>query len=184
MMTMSRRQGRLGFTLVELLAVVVIVGILATVGIALLRKHVFSSKTTEVVAVVQSIRAAQESWRAENHGYLDVSPTLGTWYPMAAPGRTKWHWDQPAHADHPKWQMLSPTVSGPVQAGYAVKAGAPFTPMPAPDTASKPIWPAAASLNEPWYVIQAMADTDGDGDKSWFVAASLNGEIYSENEGE
>ena len=48
----------------------------------------------------------------------------------------------------------------------------------------KPPWPAADKQTEPWFVIQAMADTDGDGEKSWFVAGSLNGEVYVENEGE
>lgn len=185
--SMSRRHARrtqAGFTLVELMTVVVIVGILAAVGIALLRKHVFSSKTTEVAAMVQSIRVAQERWRAENHGYLDVSQTLTHWYPMNTPNKTKYHWDQPAGNDYPKWRLLAPTVAGPVQAGYAVRAGAPFTPMAVPDTASKPAWPAAAAQNEPWFVIQARADTDGDGDPAMFLASSLNGELYIENEGE
>jgi prepilin-type N-terminal cleavage/methylation domain-containing protein len=180
----SRRRAELGFTLVELMAVVVIVGILATIGITLLRRHVFSTKTTEVLAMVQSIRAAEERWRAENHGYLDVSSSLTSWYPMPNPDKTKWHWDQPGGADYAKWRMLNPTVTGPVQAGYAVKAGKPFTPMAAPNTLSQPPWPSAANQSEPWFVIQAMADTDGDGDKSWFVAGSLNGEVYVENEGE
>jgi prepilin-type N-terminal cleavage/methylation domain-containing protein len=175
---------RRGFTLVELLVVVVIVGVLATVGISLLRRYVFSTKTTEIAAMVQSIRAAQESWRAENHGYLDVSQTLETFYPMPTPDQKKWHWDQSGGNDYANWQLLNPTVTGPVQAGYAVKAGPPFTQMAAPSTKSKPTWPAAADQHEPWYVIQAAADTDGDGERAWFVAGSLNGEVYVENEGE
>jgi hypothetical protein len=134
--------------------------------------------------MVQSIRAAQERWRAESHGYLDVSTTLTSFYPMASPGKTKYHWDQPTGNNYAKWRLLAPTAPGPVQAGYAVRAGAPFTAMEAPDVADKPTWPAATAQLEPWYVIQAQADTDADGDKSWFVASSLNSEVYIENEGE
>lgn len=181
----GKRRTQAGFTLVELLTVVAIVLILGVIGIALLRKHVFSTKTTEVVAMVQSIRAAQERWRAENNGhYLDVSTTLETFYPMATPGKTKYHWDQPGGNDYAKWRLLAPTAPGPVQAGYAVKAGPPFTQLPQPSTADKPTWPTALDQVEPWYLIQAKADTDGDGDPAWFVASSITGEVFTENEGE
>ena len=43
-------------------------------------------------------------------------------------------------------------------------------------------WPNPAT--EPWYVIQAQANADGDSTFAYFVASSYNTEIYSENEGE
>ena len=134
--------------------------------------------------MVQGIRAAQESWRSEHHGYLDVSTTMDTTYPMLAPGKTKYHWQQDAHADFAKWRLLGPTVSGPVQFGYTVKAGAPFSAITLPTSAGKPVFPAAAAVTEPWYIIQAKGDTDADNTFSYYVASSLNGEIYRENDGE
>ncbi len=42
-------------------------------------------------------------------------------------------------------------------------------------------WP---TNNEPWYVIQALGDIDDDGSVSYFLASSLNGELFSQNDTE
>ncbi len=173
-----------GFTLVELMAVVIIVGILGAIGIYMFRKQVFSSRSVEVMAMISSIRTAEERYRAENGAYLDVSPTLDSYYPMAVPGQKMYAWQQPGHPEYAKWRLLAPTTSGPVQFGYAVKAGPPFTPMVPPTTAAKPTWPAATEQDEPWYVIQAGGDMDANGVMSKYVASSINGELYRENDGE
>lgn len=172
------------FTLVELMVVVVIVGVLAAIGIYMFRQYVFSTRTVEAMSMIQSIRAAQERWRAENQMYLDVSTTMTSWYPTATPGKTQFHWDQPSGNDYAKWRLLAPTTATPVQFGYVTKAGRPFTAMPAPVSQQKPTWPPATQQREPWFVIQAMGDTDADGEKSYYVASSVNGEVYRENEGE
>lgn len=173
-----------GFTLVELMVVVVLVGVLATIGVVMFRQWVFHTRSVEAFGMVQSIRVAQERWRAETGGYLDVSTTMTSWYPTATPSRKLWHWDQATGLDYDRWMRLNPTVSGPVQFAYVTKAGPPFTAMPALSTVEQPPWPAADTITQPWYVIQAMGDTDADGVKSYYVAASLTGEILRENEGE
>lgn len=182
---LHRRALARGFSLVELMVVVVIVGVLAAVGITIFRKHIFGSRTVEAMAMIQSIRSAQERWRAEHFGYLDVSTTMNSTYPMAVPGKSLYAWDQPAGADYKRWRLLAPTNTAPVQFGYTVKAGAPFTAIIAPTNAgAKPVFPPAAQVSEPWYIIQAVGDTDADGDRAYYVATSLTGEIYRENEGE
>ena len=84
-----RRGASRGFTLVELLVVVLIVSIFATIGIVMMREYIFTAKSTEAFAVVQSIRAAEESWKAQNGSYLNVSDTLdpANYYPSEAPGK-------------------------------------------------------------------------------------------------
>lgn len=172
------------FTLVELMVVVVLVGILATVGIMLFRQWVFHTRSVEAIGMLQSIRVAQERWRSETGGYMDVSANMTAWYPTTTPARKLYDWRQSTGNDYAKWMLLNPTISGPVQFGYVTKAGLPFTAMATPSTADVPAWPAAAAMTQPWFVIQSMGDTDEDGLNAYYVASSLNGEIYKENEGE
>ncbi|HET9959369.1 MAG TPA: type II secretion system protein, partial [Polyangiaceae bacterium] len=81
---MKRRLAR-GFTLTELMVVVTLVGVLATIGVASFRKQVMASKSSEALSVVQALRGAEEAYRSENQLYLNVS-TNGVWYPLDAQG--------------------------------------------------------------------------------------------------
>ncbi len=183
-----RRFRSRGFTLTEVMVVVVISSILALAAVSSLRKHISSSRTIEGLTMVQSIRAAQERYKAQNGVYLDVSLS-GTWYPRdptGAIGRTKTTFFQPpedgAHPDNTNWLTLNPTVAGPVMFGYRTSAGLPGDTMTAPaQTVSGLSWP---STTEPWYVIQALGDADGDGITAFYLASSVNGEVFRQNEGE
>ena len=179
----SRRSAQAGFTLAELMAVVIIVGVLSTVGITYFRKHANASKVTEAQAMVQSIRAAEERYRAENRQYLNVSGTLSNYYPHSPTGERRAFYLAATDTSplNRMWWALSPTTSGPVQFGYAVVAGPSGTNLPAPNVSNAPSWPTPT---DSWYVIQAAADNDQNGVLCVVVGTSLNGEIYVENEGE
>jgi type IV pilus assembly protein PilA len=182
----SRRARQAGFTLTELMTVVVITGILAAIGTATFRKHIYSSKSGEVTSVIRAIAGAQERFRGETLLYMPVSGTtsanLTRYYPMGTPGLTKYHWDSAGSGnDYANWKRLGPAVPGPVQFGYATIAGGPGTPPQPSGLAANIPW---GVVNDPWYIIQAAGDVDGDGVQSLFVAASFRGEVYREREGE
>lgn len=170
------------FTLLELLTVVAIVGILATIGLVAYRKFITSSKSSEAIYMVGAIRAAEESYRAETLAYLQASENFAQFYPNHANiGKVKNQWDNKGHGDFAAWRQLGARPDGPVYYGYKVGAGTAGGKIPDLDFASKPTW---QTPTEPWYVIEAKGDVDGNGIYSWVAGSSFTGEIYLENQGE
>ena len=170
-----------GFTLVELLAVVVMVGVLATLAVFAVRKYVFVAKASEAYSMITAIRAAEEAYRDETFAYLDVTGAgLQPLYPNATPNATKWHWKNPANPVYAQWERLGVDSTTAVQYGYAVTAGTGACNVD-PGTEHTFNWPAT---NEPWYVVVAVGDRDEDGIQSRVVASSFTSELYVEHEEE
>ncbi|HEX9294777.1 MAG TPA: prepilin-type N-terminal cleavage/methylation domain-containing protein [Polyangiaceae bacterium] len=180
-MTTSRPASQRGFTLIELLTVVVIVGILATIGLVAYRKFITSSKTSEAIYMVGSVRSAEESYRAETLAYLYVSDGFDTFYPTGSVGAFKTAWDNASHKDYTRWRQLGARSDGPVYYGYKVAAGVAGEKPPKLDIAKSPTWSATTG---PWYVIEAKGDVDGNATFSYVAGSSFTGEVYVENEGE
>src|SRR3954449_7603842 len=103
------------------MTVVVIVGVLAMIGLVSYRKFILSSKTSEAIYMVGSIRSAQESYREETLKYLDVGFT--TYFPAANPGAFKTVWAPDTTTTLGlNWAQLSVHPDGPVYYGYMCAA--------------------------------------------------------------
>ena len=167
---------RRGYTLVEVMTVVVIMGVLATLGGYYFKRYQAGAKISEAKSVLSAIASAQEEYRSEHATYLNVSSSLTNYYPPGTPSDTKIFafrgWT--GHSDYATWERLAPRIKSPVRFGYAVVAGLPDPTggNPMPDPPGRVQQPAAPV--EPWYIAQAAGDLDGDGTFSYFTIASIN----------
>ncbi|UQA54903.1 type IV pilin protein [Polyangium aurulentum] len=173
--TQSRAKRR-GFTLTELMIVVAMIGILATLAIVGYQRYLRSAGSAEVKAVMQGIRIAEEAYKSETFQYKDCSDSLTDWYPYS-PSDKKSDWDNSNHKRYKDWKELNVITDGPVKFGYAVVAGV------APDVAVSNVaycgnWASAHSnIEGPWFVVSAGGDQDADGIQSRFAASSRTGQI-------
>jgi len=174
------------------MAVVAIMGVLAALAIRAFHQRAFQSDAASAKVVMKAIAVAEEQYRAENKVYLNVSSTGDPgWYPEKSitPNTRRNFWRSPpdgggGDAETVKWQALAPDIRERVMFGFKANAGLP-TVLPSTylEAGSGVTLPTAAPV-EPWYLIQARADADGDSTASFLAAASWAPEIAVVNEGE
>lgn len=159
-----------GFTLVELMMVVVILGILAVIAIPRYQTYVYKSKTAEAIGFLSEIKAHQEAYRADFGQYCNVSATATNWWPTDNPGDTPAAW--PDTGVGATWLQLGAVPPGRrVLFSYVTVAGAPGT---------TPGWGSGLGYDgrDFWFVSRAIGDLDADNTNVLFESYSHGQGIF------
>jgi type IV pilus assembly protein PilA len=199
-----------GFTLVELMIVVVIVGVLAVIATVGFRKLVGTAHTTEATQMIQSIRVAQEAFHAETGTYADISKGLCTtsatcsfFYPQVPDGAGstvgdfKASWGVPCGTSACNaamdWLQLPVHTQGAVMYGYTTIAGVAGQNVSAVGQVAFPAFigsgTTAISVSAPatptsdWFLISAVGDEDMDSQPCVVFGSSFSSDLTVWNEG-
>lgn len=168
---MRNRARATGFTLIELMIVVTIIGILAVVAIPRYMSYVFKAKTAEAIGFLSEIKAHQESYRADFGQYCNVSKTATAYYPDDKPTDVPKAWGSNA-----EWTQLGAVPPGPVLFRYLTVAGLPGT----ADLPSKHDFGGDLGYtgNDFWFVSRAKGNLDNDSEYVIFESYSHGQGLY------
>jgi prepilin-type N-terminal cleavage/methylation domain-containing protein len=166
---MRRYSPERGMTLVELMIVVAIIGILASVAAFSYTRYMRKSRASEVNMMFSELAAKEEAYHTEFGTYLDTA----TFNPAVTNGQAQ------TIDTSTTWATLRIQPSKNAwYCQYRVVAGTGAT-VPS-DYAD--LYPSAPTGN--WYFLLAQCDFDGDGIFSTYLQRGDRSELIKENEGE
>jgi type IV pilus assembly protein PilA len=91
---LSKIRSHKGFTLIELMIVVAIIGILAAIAIPNFMRFQMKAKKSEAKSIIGSIRTTQEAFKAENGGFANTTAN-----PASFTKNAKTAWVTPVDGD-------------------------------------------------------------------------------------
>ena len=188
-----------GFTLMELMIVVAIVGILASLAVFMFTRHVAKAKASEVPAMFAELKLRQQQFHLENEEYLSTGADDTAAFPsVSPPGSSPQSYDlgtsavpplpQGTKYPDPSWRTLrvSPDKTQ-LYCVYVAIAGPGGDDTNVGPKATGGPFNLGGALAIPavnWFYLMAQCDFDGDGDTStYFTLSDTEGTIVS-NPGE
>ena len=137
------RRGSPGFTLIELMIVVAIIGVLAAIAVPNFLRYQLRTRTAEALTHVKGIATTQDAYYGEFGTYVDVAVPV----PAAVPSLSRTPW---------------PAGSGFDLIGWAPEGSVVFQYLARADATGLPV-----SLNR--FTVEATGDLDSNGVQSFFA---------------
>ena len=173
-----------GFTLIEMMIVVVIIAVLATVAVIAYTRHIKKSRLVQEKVFVSKIQSLQETYFQQSGFYFDVC--TNTFDPGGSAPKDKVIWN--SSLNHwANWEKLGARPeSGVTYFQWDVTASVPPAGDPTNHT-FKGIASSALGMRPtvPWYYIHGQGDLGGDGPPDTEIfATSTKSEIWTQNDGQ
>src|ERR1700712_4042359 len=168
-----------GFTLMELMTVVIIVGVLSAIAVPTFSSYIYRSRTSEATEFLGVIRLREEAYRSEFGVYcptLAASASPNSYSSLATtsnlvPDPTTTRRNSGAFVATTPWLQLGARPAGPVRFGYGVVAG-----LPTEAVALNLGWTDATA--DYWFVARGMADLNGDNTFCTFEIYSASKNVW------
>ena len=169
---MLRHRVRSGFTVIELMIGVVIVGVLAALAIPSFTGYVYRGRVSEAISFLNEIKTRQEAYRSRHGRYAAVSgeDAWDSHTPDSPPSGNRVPWESTE-----AWEELGVRAPTGVRFRYATVAGPPW---------SNPPLGTNLRNDDFWFAAQALGDLNGDGETFEIEVYSNSRKVYNSAAGQ